>query len=256
MIYNDFSYETYQALVTKLSKDRVNLRFSDFAVANFKIADNYFILRHDIDYSPDSALRMAELEAGMNIQACYFILFSSSFYNLFGDEYINFPKKLVEMGHEVGLHYDVNVYEKLGTVLDKSEILEAQIALLSQLAGKNVVSIAMHNPSVSGMDPFRKVRFVNAYDDEFTKGATYFSDSCGAWRDDFEEHILKDNFPPKIQLLIHPIFWDIQARNRWQTLDDFIANKKSKLSNEASEIITMWSKHSGVIQHERRFVAK
>ena len=155
------------------------------------------------------------------------------------------------MGHEVGLHYDVSVLEKWDGE-KKSEKLKVEIDMLSELAGKEVTSIAMHNPSVSGSDPFRKGKYINSYDDRFIKDASYFSDSCGAWRDEFVQHISDKTFPSKIQLLTHPIFWDLESRNRWQTLHRFISGKKNQLSNTSMEVTELWSKHSGVLQHDNR----
>ena len=81
MNFNDFSYPVYEKLLKVLLRSRSNLCFRDCAEGD--IESNYLILRHDIDYSPAAALRMAELEANLGVKATYFILFSSSYYNLF-----------------------------------------------------------------------------------------------------------------------------------------------------------------------------
>jgi hypothetical protein len=249
LILNDFSYDTYRSLLNLLLRSSSNLCFSDFAKK--KPAGSFLLLRHDVDYTPEAALKMAELEANMGIKATYFILFSSPHYNLFNKEYILFPRKLAKMGHEVGLHYDLEAFEAF-TNKNPTEILKFEIDTLSTLAGIEVKSIAMHNPSLSGADLFRDTEFVNAYDDKFTKKVSYFSDSCGAWRDEFVNHIENQNIPPQMQLLIHPIFWGPTPLNRWETLDLFIKNKKNNLSNECKLTQEIWRNHSGAIAHDKR----
>ena len=160
------------------------------------------------------------------------------------------------MGHEVGLHYDVGVLEAVGNE-NLLNIFSQEIGMLSRLADTEIRSIAMHNPSLLGMDPFRETDLVNAYDHKYTKDISYFSDSCGAWRDAFVEHLEMDDFPMQMQLLIHPIFWGKTYLSRWERLDRFIHNKIDSLENSAKLVKELWSNHSGVIQHdERRQVAR
>jgi hypothetical protein len=251
MNFNDFSYSVYKKLLKSLLNSRSNLCFRDFAKKG-EIDRSYFILRHDIDFSPGAALRMAELEANLDVKATYFILFSSSFYNLFCEEYIEFPRKLIELGHEVGLHYDVKSMEMASHNIDLIDMLYKQIDFLSCLTGTEIESIAVHNPSVSDVDPFRETEFVNAYDKRYTKQITYFSDSCAAWRDDFVEHFKKNNLPDKIQLLIHPIFWDLSSFSRWEILDNLTHTKYSRLLKDVKIVKQIWKNHTGVIEHDRR----
>jgi len=247
---NDFSYISYKNLLRILRGSRVNLCFRDFAEGNTE--NNFFILRHDVDYSPEAALMMAELETDLEIKATYFVLFSSPYYNLLSEEYVLFPKKLIELGHEVGLHYDIGAMGKGVHDENLLDRLSLEIDLLSRLAGSDVKSIARHESSSSGPDPFQETEFTNASDDRYTKQISYFSDSCGAWRDDFVEHLSKDDFPMQMQLLIHPLFWAPTSLSRWETLDAFTQNRVNDLLTRVQQRKEMWRNHAGVIQHERR----
>ena len=250
MNFNDFSYSNYEKLLNNLLSTRINLCFRDFIKGDLE--SNYLILRHDVDFSPTAALRMAKLEAHLGVKATYFVIFSSSYYNLFGEEYVEFPRRLAEMGHEVGLHYDVKFMKIATHHGDLLEILNKEIDILSFLSGTEIKSIAMHNPSSTGTDPFQETNFINAYNQKFTTQISYFSDSCGAWRDNFVEHFQKNNFPMRIQLLIHPLFWRASSLSRWETLDDYTRIRYEKLLKENQSLREMWRNHSGVIQHERR----
>jgi peptidoglycan/xylan/chitin deacetylase (PgdA/CDA1 family) len=254
MNLTNFSYTTYKNLLRALLKSRVNLCFGDFFIKKHH-KENFLILRHDVDFSPEAALQMAEIEAEIGIKATYFVLFSSIFYNLLNEKYIAFPRRLVKMGHEVGLHYDLRALELTGAK-NISKIILQENDILTKLAGAEVKSIAMHNPSLSGIDSIQKTKFVNAYDANYTKNIAYFSDSCGAWRDSLVMHLKKNNFPRQMQLLIHPIFWGTTSLSRWEILGRFIQNKKRSLSNSAREIRNMWLKHAGLIEHEKRNSAR
>jgi hypothetical protein len=245
-----FDYDTYRSLLELLRKQNVNVAFEDVPLCDNSI--RYFILRHDVDFSPEAAVRMAEFETKMGIRASYFLLLSTSYYNLLSEQYVDFPRCLVEMGHEVGLHYDLRVYGDLGRD-GLIETLEGDINVLTKLARKQVRSIAMHNPSITGGDPFRNTKeFINAYDDQFTKDIMFLSDSCGAWRDEAVSVFENCNIPPRLQLLIHPLFWHREAADRWSRLDEFIQDKVAMLREDTDRIRGMWAQHAGVLQHDRR----
>jgi hypothetical protein len=245
-----FDYDTYRRLLELLRRTNVNVTFEDFPLCDNSI--RYFILRHDVDFSPEAALRMAELEANMGIRASYFVLLSTPYYNLLSEQYLDFPRRLLDMGHEVGLHYDVRIYRAFGRY-SLLETLEAHSCLLTKLSGKRVKSIAMHNPSVSGEDPFRNIKeFINAYDDQYTKHIMYLSDSCGAWRDEAVSVFESCHIPHRLQLLIHPLFWDKETANRWTRLDEFTEGKVVTLTEDIQRIKTMWAQHAGLLQHDRR----
>jgi hypothetical protein len=214
--------------------------------------DSYLILRHDVDFSPEAAFRMAEFEAELDIKATYFILLSSPYYNLLSEVYIDFPRRLAEMGHEIGWHYDVKTMEKASRDIGLTDMMEREIGVLSHLAGMDVTSIAMHNPSLSGIDRFRKTRFINAYADTYTKDIAYFSDSCGAWRDEFAGRFEKNRIPMQLQLLIHPIFWSATSSNRWEILDGFVQGKHDHLLEDTRQVKGSWRNHTGVNQHDKR----
>lgn len=254
MNYNNFSYDFYKELLSDLLLSRENLCIKDLSDPDIERA--FLVLRHDIDYSPEAALQMAELEASMGVKATYYLLFSSSYYNLLSEEYIQFPKKLAELGHEVGLHYDVNILEIMGKD-DLINVLKLQSNFLSELAGSEVKSISMHNPSISGIDPFKETKFneakfVNAYNNHYTNKMAYFSDSCGAWRDNFVECLSKRDFPAQMQLLVHPFFWGTNSITRWKSLERLIDNKISFLLNGSKKVEDLWRNHTGVIQHDNR----
>ena len=196
---------------------------------------------------------MAKLEAELGVRSTYFLLLSLDHVNLLSKRYSSFPSSLAELGHEVGLHYDLGTLEGV----NKDNLFEAlasfQCEVLSNLTGAPVRSISMHNPSQSGADPFRGIReFINAYDGAYTRDIAYFSDSAGAWRDDFIRVLESQNIPPKLQLLVHPYFWAERDSDRWAKLEQSTLRKIDDVNLEARKLRELWAEHPGVIEHDRR----
>src|SRR5262245_14684381 len=122
-----FDFETYWWIMSHLAQTHRCVRFRDFA--NGEPADSFVIVRHDVDYSPEAALRLAEQEAERGLFATYFLLVGTRYYNLLAPEHARVARRLVELGHEVGLHYDVNFLLSFSRAEWKG-LLRAQARLL------------------------------------------------------------------------------------------------------------------------------
>jgi hypothetical protein len=94
----DFTFNQYITLLKSLSKHGFKIQtYREF----LKSSENKVaILRHDVDRYPVNALKMAELEHGMNIRATYYF---RSIFSVFKPEII---KKINDLGHEIGYHYE------------------------------------------------------------------------------------------------------------------------------------------------------
>lgn len=246
-----FDYKTFQKIVEKLSDGRQNLRFVDTLPTNLN--EPFFIIRHDIDFCPIAALEMARLESKLGIKASYFLLFNGPTYNLLAPENIDFPKQLVDLGHEVGLHYDVPSLEACLNKKSAAEVFEGYCHQLECLSGEKIRSVAMHNPSLlNGDDPFGQLDYIYASDRRFTKDILYLSDSCGAWRNEADRAFRRDELPQQVQLLIHPIFWGEQHKDRLVRVQTLFQRESDKLINSLDGIRNIWSQHQGVIEHDQR----
>lgn len=246
-----FDYATYWSLLSRISSTHRIVRFADFREG--APADPFCILRHDVDYSPAAALRLAKQESERGIRATYFLLTGTSYYNLLAPEHAHVASTLVALGHEVGLHYDVRSFAPFPRN-DWPRLLHAHATLLGELAGQRVTSIAMHQPALHGSDPFRNEDhgFVNAYDDRFTRDATYVSDSCRAWRNDGWSMIASGNFPPRLHLCLHPINWAEADRDRTTIFREVHDELMASTAAARDELLAKVACHSGVLEHEAR----
>jgi hypothetical protein len=253
-MFDQFSYNGYHKLLNIIKAGRKNLTFSDFR-DSAPTPPRFFILRHDIDFSLSAALEMARFEAEQGVRATYFLLLTCEHYNLLSEQSCTVPRQLAALGHEVGLHYDVRAMSARNNSTDLSSQLRYEIDILSGLTGNEVHSIAMHNPSVYGDDPFAgDNQFISAYDPQFTKDITYYSDSCGAWRDLAYNAFLHSNIPDKLQLLLHPFLWAEASGDRWERLNKWADGKHQSLAKCEEETRELWKNHTGVHEHDRRLI--
>jgi hypothetical protein len=117
----EFTYANYRVLLDRVRDSRENLCFGD--CGGGIPAERFFLLRHDIDFCPARALEMAQVEAEMGVRATYFLLLTTSHYNLLEKRFIAAPRQIVQMGHEVGLHYDVAALEAAGFKAELAEVI-------------------------------------------------------------------------------------------------------------------------------------
>ena len=75
----NFSLEHYFDVLMRLNKDHVIGSVGDYD--ELRKSKKFLILRHDVDFSLDYALQMAQKEAQNKIRSTYFILLHSPFYN-------------------------------------------------------------------------------------------------------------------------------------------------------------------------------
>ncbi|HET7435317.1 MAG TPA: hypothetical protein VFN10_11475 [Thermoanaerobaculia bacterium] len=248
---NSFDYETYWSLLSRIRRTHRIVRFEELREGD--PAEPFCILRHDVDYSPAAALRLAEQESSHGIRATYFLLAGTAYYNLLAPEHAHVAAKLVALGHEVGLHYDVRSFTPFARE-EWPRLLRAQATLLGELAGAAVTSVAMHQPALHGSDPFRGAAtgFLNAYDDRFTRDAVYVSDSCRAWRNSGWSMIARGDFPPRLHLCLHPINWSETDRDRNTIFHDVHEELMRTTAAARDELLAKIACHEAVLEHDAR----
>ena len=251
MVFADsFDYQTLWSLLARIGDRHRFVRFAD--LVDDQPPDPFCILRHDVDYSLDSAVALARDEAARGIRATYFLLVNSEYYNLLSPSSAHVPSTIADLGHEVGLHYDVRFLRPFPR--ERWErLLDAQAALLEELSGRPIASIAMHQPGLHGDDPFQdSSRYLNAYSDRFTKEMPYVSDSCRAWRDTAWRMLTEGPLPGRLQLALHPINWAENDRNRVTIFRELHLDLANRVLREGEDLLAKIAVHPAVVEHNAR----
>jgi hypothetical protein len=160
------------------------------------------ILRHDVDLATGPARRVAELERECGVRSSFFFLVSSSMYNPLAPAARRDLRALVEMGFEVGLHFDPSVHP----ADDLTAAVHAEARALELASGAPVRSISLHNPSVTGRYPLFE-GFYNAYDERIFGPDVYRSDSRMRLTWDEASAFVARAAEQPVQLLLHPLHY-------------------------------------------------
>ncbi len=107
-------------------------------------------IRHDVDHSLESALRMAKIEAKLGIQTTYFILHTAPYYFKVQDGKIVRNESVIdilrtiqdEYGHEIGFHNDLLTLQIVYRISPR-EYLRKELSYLRK-NGIKIVGTAAH----------------------------------------------------------------------------------------------------------------
>ena len=212
-----FTYKAYRDLITLLRD--YNYTICDYH--NYQQADKSVIIRHDIDLQIEKAVKMAEIEHDMNVSSTYFVLVSSNFYNIFSKRNEDYLRRICDLGHAVGLHFDEVKYDEKS---DLVQAMEQEAALLAQCLGREVRSLSMHRPSKTTLEADYKVaggRIVNSYGTEFFHNHKYVTDSRRNWEEDVEQ-IIESGEYDRLHVLTHPFWYSEKERDMHHAVAGFI----------------------------------
>ena len=198
----EFTYDSYANLVSKLRKH--DYQFASYH--NYKAFEKCVIMRHDIDYSLQKSVELAEFEKQLGIQSTYFILLSSPFYNIMSKDAVKKIKKIQNAGHEIGLHfdelnYDESEYDKIGGV---EKAIYREIDLMRSILDYDLGII------------------VNSYSRDFFERFKYVSDSRRRWRENVDE-IISCGLYNKLHILTHAFWYNKTEATLEATIKNFIA---------------------------------
>jgi hypothetical protein len=248
--HDSFDYETLWRLLARIGGRHRFVRFAD--LIDGQPQGPFCLLRHDVDYTLYAALALAREEAARGIRATYFLLVNSAYYNLLSPSHAHVPAAIADLGHEVGLHYDVRLLRHFARER-WDDLLGTQVALLEALSGQSVRSIAMHQPGLNGDDPFHDTaQYLNAYADRFTKEMPYLSDSCRAWRNEAWRTLTAEDLPDRFQLALHPLNWAEGDRDRFTIFHDLHVDLANAVLEEGEELVARIAVHAGVVEHTAR----
>jgi peptidoglycan/xylan/chitin deacetylase (PgdA/CDA1 family) len=206
--FADFTEEGYRETL------RLARRHYRFARYHEGGADKHVLWRHDIDVSMHRALRLAEIEAEEGCRATYFLFLRCPFYNLLNEVATSLGRRIVALGHDVGLHFDPTQYRPglSGTAL--TEAIAAERDLLEREFGSAPVAISFHNFSVLS-EPVPEDDMVgglvNAYSKRLRDSYGYVSDSNCVWLYRRLREVLEAAAEERLQVLTHPECWTPEA---------------------------------------------
>lgn len=176
--------------------------FGDVTSVGRWAGEKAIILRHDVDLDIKAAFELAMIEHHCGISSSFFILLTSDFYNPATIHNRSLIREMGNLGCEIGLHFDPQVYVGISSKnLQQKALSEAKV--LEEITKTRVRSISLHNPSIKGGYPLFD-GFVNAYGSDIFSDEHYLSDSCMDFHGKDPYKFVEQAKVHHIQILLHP----------------------------------------------------
>jgi hypothetical protein len=193
----DFSVDAFARLIAEFLE--TGYRFCSFGVFE---PERCVLLRHDVDFSPRDAARMALIERELGISATYFILLTSAFYNPMAPRTKAHVAEIVANGARLGLHFDPSIYDNY------EDGFERERRIFEECFGEKLEFVSLHRPRDFLDDNNRRLPGVrHTYEDAFFKDLKYFADSGGSFAHGHPLDSAEFQQRKSVHLNLHPIWW-------------------------------------------------
>lgn len=188
----DFTIHKYRRACEAIVKHYSTITMAEY-VEESKLPEKFVLMRHDVDRMPRNALKIAEIEQELGIRSTYYFRSNN---NVFHPEII---KKIEDMGHEIGYHYEV-LSEAKGNYEKAIKLFEYHLDKFTKIC--DVKTICMHGRPLSKYDnrdlwkvhDFRDFGIVGEAYLSAGKDLNYFSDTGRNWN---SKNNLRDFIPGK-----------------------------------------------------------
>ncbi|HYB01104.1 MAG TPA: hypothetical protein VED37_12880 [Ktedonobacteraceae bacterium] len=214
----EFSLDGYSELLSTI-KNR-GYSFCRFEEINTSLAEGrpFVVLRHDIDLSLRPALEIARIEHEQGVQATYFVLLRSPFYNVFSRSNAEIMSRIHGYGHQLATHIDLAFYnDDWANALMEVEILSKCYPFINTQLVSLHSSYDLHRIPI---DVFQELD--NVYGSAVRGDMAYISDSTGRWR--YGHPLESEAFQARkpIHLLTHPVWWVQEGEVATQKLERWL----------------------------------
>ena len=228
----EFTYAAYRELITLLKNE--GYRFCGYFdhVGN----DKRVILRHDIDYCVEQAVKLARVEQEMGVSSTYFVLLRTDFYNPASKRTLDMVRQIHDMGHEVGLHFDEVAYQGCSAE-ELPALIHYEAKLLGDICGFPIRSFSMHRPNQLTLAKDLQVEgLVNSYGEEFFRQFKYLSDSRRNRREPVLD-IVRSGEYDKLHILTHAFWYGDEEETIGDAIGRFIRSANLERYDQMAENI-------------------
>jgi hypothetical protein len=213
--FEEFTEASYARIVREAA---AKYAFEPFGTAS---TDRHVLWRHDVDFSVHRALKLAEIEADAGVKATYFLRLRGAFYNLLEPPVLELARRIAELGHWIGLHFDPLSDDLAGAEDELAAGVANDRQLLAEVIERPIDSFSFHNPGTWGADRIEADRIagmVNVYGTGSMEGYLYVSDSNGFWSDRRLPDLIAEGSTERLHVLTHPEWWQEVAMSPGQRI--------------------------------------
>ena len=147
---------------------------------------------------------------------------TSDFYNVFSKRNSDKLKKILEFGHELGVHFDEMNYSEITSVELLIPQIEMEAKILENVVGKPIMVVSMHRPSKRFLESNLHIPgMINSYSNTFFSEFKYLSDSRRRWREPVLD-IVKGRQYDRLHILTHAFWYNSEEESIDKTIRKFI----------------------------------
>ncbi len=240
-----FGVQDYERLVASFCK----VGYTAKPVSERSKSAGIVYFRHDIDFFMDGWQAIPEIEHHYGVKATYYILPSS--YNILNAGNRKLIRKLVTLGHEIGLHFDPTQYPPDARA--GREQFDFEINTLESVSGQKIKTVARHNVFRKKQAKFDFSDYIDPWDESFREDMIYISDSTRAWRDETLLSCFGDNPPQRVQLLTHPELWlNEMHKSRIAYMRKELFPRMDLSASMKKDYLNIWTTHEAAQLHDKR----
>lgn len=229
----DFTYNSYINLIKLLSNNNYHI----ISYKDSNQHDKCVILRHDIDYDISKAVQFAEIEERIGVSSTYFVLVTSDFYNIFSKRNAEMLKRINELGHNIGLHFDEVRYPG-ATLRELKLLITNEAKILESVIGCKINTVSMHRPSKEVLESDMQIpNLINSYGKKYFNEFKYLSDSRRRWREPVEEIITSGEYN-RLHILTHAFWYNEEEISIHDSIGRFVNHSNYERYSFFEENIT------------------
>ena len=230
-----FSYSEYKNIIILVKQHLPIVDFSNVIKYDPKI---FCILRHDIEFSVDRALKMARLEIDLGVTSTYTVQLRNNTYNALSQKNIETVQEIKKLGHHIGLHQNPPLMpddELIDYIMKDIETLEHYYdfevdRFAFHRCGSNPGILEKYVEVPGKINCYAK-EFFHYFDGEKPKNLRihYLADSNHQWKYGHPFHIDYWDMPQKMQLLTHPFSWSENGYDNIVNFTKLIRERNNEL---------------------------
>ncbi len=191
----DFTLDKFRELCSAIPDKYTFITMNEYVTAGDKLPMYFVLMRHDVDKFAKNALKTARVEEEFGIKATYYFRNTK---RSFVPETI---RKIENMGHEVGYHYEVLSSAK-GNYEKAIELFEKDIQKFGKIC--NLKTVCMHGAVLSKYDnrdlwksyDLKKFGILGEAYLSIGENVNYFTDTGRGWN---SKNNMRDFIPGKIE---------------------------------------------------------
>lgn len=236
-----FSFKEYSNIISNIRTHIPIISFDSVSVDTLK----YCVIRHDVEFSIERALKLANVEADLGISSTYVFQICNNNYNPFSHKNKIHILEIAKLGHDIGVHVHLGNFNETDQSIESYIIKQAQ--LLSLALDFPINKFSLHRPLrkhieneilIAGyinMNAFKFFTFTEQFN-VYDLPVLYLADSNHDWKYGNPNNIDFSKIN-RMQLNCHPFSWTESGLDNWNNFQSLTKEKQIESLDSINEEI-------------------